>query len=116
MVSLSALAGLRHRIAQIEGTAVGRGLAGPHWPVDGHGPVESVSPAGGKRSFVLDFGVSDIDAAFRSGGLPSGRTHEVAPACPGDGGIALAFALALTVRLAGRLGNGLVVIVQERMA
>jgi protein ImuA len=117
MASASTLAALRRRIAQIEGTAVGRGLAGPHWPVDGRGPVEPASSAmGGKWPFVLDFGVPDVDAGFRSGGLPSGRTHEVAPACPGDGGIALAFALALTARLSERSGGGPVVIVQERMA
>lgn len=107
MASASALAALRRRIAQIEGIAVGQGLTEPYWPSNGRGPVESASRAkGANRSFVLPSGIPDVDAAFRAGGLPSGGTHEVAAACPGDDGIALAFALALAARVSERSGDG----------
>ena len=117
MASASALAALRRRIAQIEGTAVEQGVAGPRWPIDGRGPVEPASSAmGGNGSFVLPFGIRDVDAVFRGGGLPSHGTHEIAATSPADGGIALAYALALATRLAELSGDGRVVIVQERMA
>lgn len=65
------LADLRARIRQLEGYS------------------------GGTRSISCPMGVHDMDTALADGGLPVGCLHELAPARPGDGGAAVAFAAAM---------------------
>jgi protein ImuA len=58
---------------------------------------------------ALPLGLPSVDCHLPGGGLALGPPHEIAPAEPGDGAAALAFALALCARrLAGGAGEALI--------
>ncbi|MEW6255203.1 MAG: hypothetical protein AB1592_04545 [Pseudomonadota bacterium] len=86
------LAGLRRRIAALEG---GSGPDGPSWG-------------------ALPFGIADLDGTL-GGGLAWGALHAATAAAPGQEGALLAFALALAAR-AARLRRAPVLLVQQELA
>lgn len=83
-------AALRRRLEQMEG--VGAHLRGG----DGHAPD------------VIDFGMPELDACFRNGGLEPGVHHAA-----GEGTPALGFASALTARLMATRPRARALIIQE---